>query len=181
MTEEKKRSWQPLCVVAVLLLLAGLCTSIAEMGRRGTLVGRYERIHERMPESEALSILGRPLTATESCSIDRSLLRPEVLPPVSFAVSNSRLGDYFWELENWPPVPAFLPSAAITKSYTWRDGPAEARLIMMRERGGRYQGDWSDKWVVGQTELQVDSMPFGLWRIRRWAEQAYTAIHGPRR
>jgi len=176
-----KRFWQSVCVIAVLLVVAAAFTGMAEVGRRGTLVGRYEGIHERMPESDALAVLGPPLTVTESRSIDYCLLRPELLPNMSLAVSAKPLVCYFWELENWPPVPAFLPSAAITKSYTWRDGPAEARLVMMRRYRGRYKGDWSDEWVVGQAELQVDSVPFGSWRLRRWAEQAYTAIHGPRR
>jgi hypothetical protein len=177
MSEAKK--WFPWWLPAwsAVLVISALGAGFIETGRRGTLVGRYDRIHERMPEADAVAILGPPLTVTEAHALHRSLLRPEAFVfPTSW--STNPLAHYFTHMQVWPPV---TPLPVITKSYIWRDGPAEARLVMMRQYRGRYKGDWSDDWVVGQADLQVDNAPFGSWHVRRWAEQAYTAIHGPRR
>jgi hypothetical protein len=57
----------------------------------------------------------------------------------------------------------------------WQDGPAEIRVCFSHTRDDEWEAIWSRFDEDGAYRRSV------TWRIRRWAEQAYTAIHGRRR
>jgi hypothetical protein len=75
-------------------------------------------------------------------------------------------------------------------------GPADVRIVMMRRFEPRYirmesgvvdRGtafpNWSGGWVIAKKSMGTEDYPslkYSLWSLRRWAEQAYTAIHSPR-
>jgi hypothetical protein len=67
-----------------------------------------------------------------------------------------------------------IPSIGHNPGWSiWREGPMDLTIY----------------WIQGPRERHIRSIefdlsrraPFLFWRLRRWAEQAYTAIHGPRR
>ena len=55
--------------------------------------------------------------------------------------------------------------------FVLTDGPAEVGIWF----------DHDNRYLARKSDLSIEDAGFGWWRVRRWAEQAYTAIHGPRR
>jgi|SRR5579885_1535468 len=75
-------------------------------------------------------------------------------------------------------VEAILGRADLEQSGSyWHEGPVDVEVV--------WQTEWKDDEPQGRRvarkSYRVESGGYALWRIRRWAEQAYTAIHGPRR
>jgi hypothetical protein len=66
----------------------------------------------------------------------------------------------------------------------WSEGPAHVITVFrVPEVPGRFLsrlGSGND-WKLRSSEVHIDGSASWLWHVRRWAEQAYTAIHGPRR
>jgi hypothetical protein len=83
---------------------------------------------------------------------------------MSFAEANDALGSYPWLLDD--------------RDLYWLDGPVDVKL--------RFEG-WSilhpdpNDWHVRDKRLRVNGAGPTWWQARRWAEQAYMAIHGPHR
>ena len=75
------------------------------------------------------------------------------------------------------------------EDYTFRDGAAEVWILFSapdqfqeaREPPVDVSVHQHKEWVVRIKSLSVHGSGFISWHFRRWAEQAYTAIHGPRR
>jgi hypothetical protein len=68
------------------------------------------------------------------------------------------------------------PCVLDDRDQYWLDDPVDVKL--------RFEGKWRldpNDWHVLDKRLRVNGAGSTWWRIRRWAEQAYTAIHGPRR
>lgn len=173
MFESAKRFLHSWWTPAIFLLLCGLVAGLAAIGRRGTLVGRYERITDGIPEADVLATLGPPRTTKEADFPDRTLLDP--MPPEIWTMYPEALEWYFQELTKYPLHHGDDP--VITRTYTWQEGPAEVWMVMMRrDRGGTFP-NWSGGWVVAKRRLQVDepSVRHSLWHFRRWAEQAWKA------
>jgi hypothetical protein len=55
----------------------------------------------------------------------------------------------------------------------WEEGPVEVIVVFTRFGIGQSLLDYKD--------LRLNSERFTWWHVRRWAEKAWTAIHGPRR
>ena len=128
MAEAKKRfPWWLVVCAALLVPLAAALGLIETVGRRGTLVGRYERLKEGMSKEEIRAILGAP---------------------------QARLSIAPSEMNAW----------------VWDDGPAKVSVWL------DHHGD-----VLYSPHLTVENLPPTVWRVRRWAERAYSAIHDPRR
>jgi hypothetical protein len=68
-------------------------------------------------------------------------------------------------------------------NHRWQDGPASLLVFASRLRLNRGKACG----LIGRKDFENEdghvtvSRDVILWRVRRWAEQAYTAIHGPRR
>ena len=152
MAEEKKRfPWWLVVCAAVLLLLGAVVGFIETVGRQGTIVGRYDRLTKGMSYADIISVLGRD------------------------------------------PDEEFLDAAELEQHgnacpYSWREGPAElwivveARLIFMRDPTDPRSVIWTvERQNLLRKSLYLDCNHLTWWHVRRWAEQAYTAIHGPRR
>ena len=126
MAEEKKRfPWRLWAGTLVALLLAAVVGFIETVGRRGTVVGRYERIHVGMSRGRVDQILSH---------------------------------DFPTENSGWLEF--------------WNDGPLSLCLTFRDDRV-------IDKSLESSFTQTTNSRAW--WHVRRWAEQAYTAIHGPRR
>lgn len=181
-----KRSSVLFWPLVIVLLLGGLLGGIAVVGRHGTLAGRYERIDDRVFETDVLVILGPPDTMREADFPDRTLLDP--VPP-DWPKWSEALEWYFAQLTEYPLRAGDDP--VITRSYTWREGPAEVWIVMMRGFESRYDmtgtidrgtsfPNWSGGWVIAKKRLKVDDRPsvrYLWWHLRRWTEP-WTAIHG---
>jgi hypothetical protein len=165
MAEEKKRFpwWVPASAVSV-AIFALVFAFIEIVGRRGTLVDRYKLLTKWMSEADVLAILGPPDTTKEANYPDRAD------PPADMGAAGPdplRSGD----------------GPAVTRSYTWREGPAEVSIIMMR---GFHDGpafpNRSGGWWIAKKRLVIDErrLPMFGW-LRLWARKAYTAIHAPPR
>src|SRR5579885_2013809 len=72
----------------------------------------------------------------------------------------------------------------ICEEYTYRDGPATVTILLTTpELIGPEPADLSlqaPELVVFSKDWTIRSGGVSPWRLRRWAEQAYTAIHGPK-
>jgi hypothetical protein len=167
MAEEKKRFPWWLVATAALLLVAAVLGFIETVGWRGTIVGRYERIQDGMSEAEALSILGpgdpvfepSELSNTQNEQIEWNLAHP---------------GTYVGYHVKWQEGPARVLVIFVAPS------PAAPAVLTSREWFGWPPQDHYDfKVMVKIFRMTNDIAP--AWDLRRWAEQAYTAIHGPRR
>jgi hypothetical protein len=75
----------------------------------------------------------------------------------------------------------FAATAELYYPY-WREGPDEVSMEVSFNRtvwtGHGYRTDTEPR---VERKLSRINRRFSPWYIRRWAEQAYTAIHGPRR
>jgi hypothetical protein len=144
MAEEKKPfPWWLVAWVVVLAILGTALGFIETVGRRGTLVGRYERIHEAMAASKALAILGPP------------------------DITGSR-----------HPDPAY---SGPVQMYCWHEGPAAVWIAIVEDQTiGWREDDGRTPRFVDAKRLTMEKDVSVIWHVRRWAEQAYTAIHGPR-
>jgi hypothetical protein len=167
-------------LIAAAVLVIG--TGIVAVGRFGTLAGRYDGIGERMSEAEVRFILGPPDAVSERTFADESLLPPAW----ANGLSHDPLSTYFGWLSKFP-LPDRNPPLAVTKSYTWRDGPAEVTIIMMRRFEEEYlyrkdgtidlvPPDWRDDWIVAQSEIKMHDQSAPVWRARRLSERAWLAL-----
>jgi hypothetical protein len=168
MAEEKKRfPWWLVAggLAAVILAAARAVSFIETTGRRGALVVGYERITARMPEADVLAILGPPQTTKEADFPDRTLLDPPEDDGVTAAPET--LAVYFSQLAEHPLRSG--DGLVITRTYTWRDGPAKVSIVVMRQFQARYivertglvdRGaafpNWSGGWVVAKRHLRLD-------------------------
>jgi hypothetical protein len=188
MAEEKKRfPWWLVACAAGLVLLAAMLGFIETVGRQGTIIGRYERLLAptylqslagdadmegfdlNMPESAAFAALG-PYTdcrdeATAWWLLDRKVQtvrnRFAVLPEEPRLKTKAPyIGG--WPGGNWPP----------SRVMRWEEGPVEVTVVFTRFDRAR--------WFLNYKDLRLNSERFTWWHVRRWAEKAYTAIHGPR-
>ena len=169
MAEEKKRfSWWWLVAASLLLAICGLLFGLIEtFGRQGTLIGRSESIKRGMPADEVIRILGKPDDGGDR--LDRHFVG------FRHGVTGASVRTY----RSWEELRDDLiftdPEGSLLR---WDEGPAHVWVEFD-------DGNWTiqDRWErrAFRTASEVDSRRFTLWQVRRWAEQAYTAIHGPRR
>jgi len=189
MAEGKKRFRWWLLVGAVLLAIFAAALGLIEtVGRRGTIVGRYERLLAPSPlqwvadrayrrgsdvhvtERQVVDILGPHASRQDAVT---RLWSGDAFPEIA--------KDHFGALPEEPQLKGPLPPNPREKFGSgipeppanilrWEDGPVEV-LVSFKHRTG-----WLEYKV-----LRLRSDRFTWWHVRRWAEQAYTAIHGPRR
>lgn len=185
MTKAQKRfSWW-LVAYSLLLAICGLLFSLIEtVGRQGTIVGRFHRIVCRDLEGPSIppGMLANniPLSVkAEGMTIDeafRILGTPDYChdDPVGWAHWADHLPpqDIVWAC----PYCCDTWNLDRMKVARWTEGPVEVTLgFGVDERPGR------QVCIVFAKKLHVTNTCFSAWHVRRWAEQAWTAIHGPRR
>jgi hypothetical protein len=167
MPEEKKRFPWWLVAASLLLAICGLLFGLIEtFGRQGTLIGRSESINRGMPSGEVIRILGWPDDGGDR-------LRRHFVG-FRHGVPGASVRTY----RNWGELRDDLIFAQGTALLRWDEGPAHVWVEFD-------QGNWTvqDHWErrAFRTASEVDGRRSTLWQLRRWAEKAYTAIHGPRR
>ena len=159
MSEENKRfPWWWLACAVVLVLLAVALGFVEATGPQGTIVRRYELVKEGMSQPEVRAVIGRsPHTTVEHGGVPTQSLSEYEADPY---------GDH---------------APAIWRRYEWEDGPLEVKVWFENRR----LPDGSLHWGVTGKRFKVNYRDFAWadapWHLRHLAEQAYTAIHGPRR
>jgi hypothetical protein len=144
MAESQKRFPYRLLACSVLLvLLAAVLSFIETVGRRGTLVGRYQQIKDDMSAAQVAHALG---------------VRPQV--------------------RSAPFTNMFL-----TADMEYVDGPVKVvvrfELIQADHPCDPSELSITDRHLYfGQAE--GTRLAWAWWHMRRWAEQAWMAIHGSR-
>jgi hypothetical protein len=184
-----------------LVLLGTILGFIETVGRQGTIIGRYERLpaptvrqlnasyssanQEELSEAEVFAIFGpfndyRPDPAgmqgweyrQKNAETKRDLYK--ILPK---------------EPEVEERLPAFYVGEPIpVRVANWREGPVEVAVAFQPchavdlnpENPGSFHVR-ATRWLVYANDLQVKSERFSWWHIRRWAEKAWTMMHGERR
>jgi hypothetical protein len=86
-----------------------------------------------------------------------------------------------------PDVVAVLGVSSSTASRPrfwgeWKEGPVKVTITLSCiETHADKTLDRYPHYAVEGKYLEFQANPAAFWWVRRWAEQAYTAIHGPRR
>lgn len=141
------------------VLFAAAIGFIETVGREGTIVGRYERIKHGASEAELVAVMGEEAARRGQMAIGTHLdLRLEWA---------DGLGRVYVAL-------ATKDAHEITFFKEYKGGSVVWTSTSIVEPRKHF-------WTVASTKLELEDNPTLLWRCRRWAEQAYTAIHGPRR
>lgn len=185
MPETQKRfPYRLLVCSVVLVILAAAIGLIETVGRRGTIVGRYERLRAptylqtlaggadmegfdlNMSESEVLAVLG-PYT---DCRDEPTGWEP---PRRNAETTRNRFGvlppePQLKSTEEYFTVPTGVMPARLMR---WEEGPGEVTVVSHRVYGHCFL-DYKD--------LRLTSDRLTWWHVRRWAEIVWTAIHGPR-
>ena len=80
-----------------------------------------------------------------------------------------------------PDITDFACSGPV-QMYCWREGPTIVWVVITEEHLAGWQSDHNrTRRTLTFKQLTMEKGVFVLWHLRRWAEQAYTAIHGPSR
>lgn len=152
MAEARKRvPWWLIVCTAILVPLAAVVGLIETVGRQGTLVGRLEQV---------------PDTRSRGWIPEHEFLRIMGPPSETSLGTLPRICGATWGVH-----------------YRWRDGPASLEVFSSRLRSDLGMATE----VVATRDFEDEDGHIALdrhvvvWRIRRWAEDAYTAIHGARR
>lgn len=70
------------------------------------------------------------------------------------------------------PAEVDVPHVGVYEAWSlWREGPGELTIFWMDDEHGRHV------WRVSHRVQRG----YKYWHLRRWAEKAWTLIHGPRR
>jgi hypothetical protein len=154
MTEEKKRfPWRLIGCAVLAVLLAAVVGFIETAGREGTVIGRYERIKRIKHGASEAEIV--------------AIMGKDALRSGETADGT----DLDTCLERADGLGRIRVTVA-TKDADIMASPPLAWVTRIIEPHGK---------AFAFTELELAGDPPFLWRCRRWAEQAYTTIHGPRR
>ena len=131
MAEEKKRfPWRLVVCAVVLVPLAAALGLFETVGRKGTIIGRYDRVKKGMSWFDVTAILG--------------------------PASDNGLDGNLLDLDSY--------------TVCWQEGPAtivvefDPETVVLHKRIATYPPFTRDHF---------------WWHVHRWAEKAYTAIHGP--
>ena len=157
MAEQKKRvSWSMVVCGVILVPLGVVFGFIETVGRQGTLLGRHERLIAQHPRTEADVLTTLGTYGHFSSDVKAATLS---IAPDDFSL---------------PPRLRF---------DRWTDGAVDVIIVFSQDNG--YQGQWliddHRQWPMDDRRALVGRDADAWWHVRRWAEQAYTAIHGPRR
>lgn len=182
----KRFPYRMLAGAVLLVIVAAVLAFVETVGRRGTLVARYERLlaptyqqrlaggadmegfEGEISESDVVALLG-------SYTDCRDKLEGMGWPLIeSIGTVRNRFGVLPEEprlktAEPYLPIPT---SVFPLRAMRWEEGPVEVTVVFSRFYGHsllEYKG------------LRLKSERFTWWHLRRWAEMAWTAIHGSRR
>jgi hypothetical protein len=175
---KKRFPWRLLACAVVLVLIAAVVGFIETVGREGTIIGRYEQVRDGMSKEQVVAILGPEQPSSwvgeeEAMRREKELNRTQKLVDIVKRVQR--------HIQGVDPSDGRLLDWA-----EWKIGPASVYVdFVANDWDGRIPRSRKDiaRWSVVSKDLwlEFDGPPPIAWRLRCWAEQVYTAIHGPRR
>jgi hypothetical protein len=156
MAEEKKRfPWRLVVCAAVLVPVAAVLGFIETVGRQGTILGRSEEVKDGMSREQVHRILGTPSIS----HVDAEWFDGRVIVDTD---------------DQW-----FDGPVSVDVEF-WKNEVSHRTLLIRSDPDYDYADNYWNRGPVHHWGPYTRTHRV-WWNIRRWAEQAYTAVHGPRR